>query len=96
MSFWQILGNLAAFDEGKLIQRVSENTSISSDGTVYTKMGNVTTASDGSVYTQMGSFSSDGSTRLGSGATGIGAVFNDRPHLSSDWSSAPNLEKDQF
>ena len=48
MSFWQILGNLAAFDKGKLIQRVSENTSISSDG----------------------------STRMVGGATGIGAVFN--------------------
>ncbi len=76
MSFWQFLGNLAVSDQGKTIQRVSENTSVSSDGTVYTRMGNVTTGSDGSVYTQMGTFSADGSTRLGGGATGIGAVFN--------------------
>jgi hypothetical protein len=46
---------------------------------------------DGSVFTQMGSFSTDGSTRMGSIATGIGAVFNDR----DDWSSAPGIEKDQ-
>jgi len=39
-------------------------------------MGNTTVGSDGSVFTQMGSFSSDGSARMGSGATGIGAVFN--------------------
>lgn len=96
MSFWQFLGNLAASDEGKTIQRVSENTSISTDGTVYAKMGKVTTGSDGLIYTQMGSFSTDGSTRMGGGATGIGAVFNDRPHHDSDWNSAPGLEKDQF
>ena len=92
MSFWQFLGSLAVSDQGKTVQRVSENTSISSDGTVYTRMGNVTTGSDASVYTQMGSFSTDGSTRLGGSATGIGAVFNDHPHLSSDWSSAPGIE----
>jgi len=28
------------------------------------------------VFNQMGSFSSDGSTRIGSTATGLGAVFN--------------------
>jgi hypothetical protein len=39
-------------------------------------MGNTTWGSDGSVFTQMGSFSSDGSTRMGSTATGLGAVFN--------------------
>jgi len=76
MSIWEFLGSLAVSDQGKTVQRVSENTSVSSDGTVYTRMGNVTTGSDGSVYTQMGSFSSDGSTRLVGGATRIGAVFN--------------------
>jgi hypothetical protein len=40
-------------------------------------MGSTTVGSDGSVFTQMGSFSTDGSTRMGSTATGIGAVFND-------------------
>jgi hypothetical protein len=42
-------------------------------------MGNTTVGSDGSVFTQMGSFSSDGSTRMGSTATGLGAVFNKDP-----------------
>jgi hypothetical protein len=37
----------------------------------------------------MGSFSSDGSTRMGSTATGIGAVFNDK----DDW---PNSKADKF
>jgi len=58
------------------LQKVSDTTSVSSDGTTYTKMGSTTVGSDGSVFTQMGSFSTDGSTRMGSTATGIGAVFN--------------------
>jgi hypothetical protein len=76
MSFWQILGKWAYSDSGESIQKVSDKTSISSDGTVYNRMGNTTVGSDGSVFTQMGSFSSDGSTRMGSTATGLGAVFN--------------------
>ena len=68
MSFWQILGNRAAFDEGKLIQRVSENTSISSDG----------------------------STRMVGGATGIGAVLNDQPHFGNRRPSDPRTESDSF
>jgi len=40
-------------------------------------MGRTTVGSDGSVFTQTGSFSTDGSTRMGSTATGLGAVFND-------------------
>ena len=83
MSFWQFLGNIAVSDQSKTVQRVSENTSVSSDGTVYTRMGNVTTGSDGC-------------TRLSGGATGIGAFFNDHSQLSSDWSSASDLEEDQF
>ena len=77
MSFWQILGRLAVSSEGETIQRVSDTTSVSSDGTTYTKMGSTTFGSDGSVFTQMGSFSTDGSTRMGSSATEIGSVFND-------------------
>lgn len=76
MSFWQILGKWAYSDSGESIQKVSETTSISSDGTLYNRMGNTTVGSDGSVFTQMCSFSSDGSTRMGSTATGLGAVFN--------------------
>ena len=77
MSFWQILGRMAVSDEGETIQRVSDTTSVSSDGTTYTRMGSTTVGSDGSMFTQMGSFSTDGSTRMGSTATGIGSVFND-------------------
>ena len=76
MSFWQILGNWAYSDSGESIQKVSDRTSISTDGIIYNRMGNTTVGSDGSVFTQMGSFSSDGSTRMGSTATGLGAVFN--------------------
>ena len=76
MSFWQILGKWAYSDSGESIQKVSDTTSISSEGTVYNRMGNATVGSDGSIFTQMGSFSSDGSTRMGSTATGLGAVFN--------------------
>ena len=76
MSFWQILGRLAVSSEGETIQRISNNTSVSSDGTTYTRMGSTTVGSDGSTVTQMGSFSTDGSTRMGNTATGLGAVFN--------------------
>ena len=78
MSFWNIFGRFAVSDTGETIQKVSDITSVSSDGTTYTKMGSSTVSSDGSVFTQMGSFSSDGSTRMGSTATGLGSVFNDR------------------
>ena len=78
MSFWNIFGRFAVSDTGETIQKVSDTTSVSSDGTTYTKMGSTTVGSDGSVFTQMGSFSTDGSTRMGSTATGLGAVFNDR------------------
>ncbi len=77
MSFWNIFGNLAVSDEGKTIQKVSDTFSVSSDGVTYTTMGSFTNGSDGSSFTKMGSFSSDGSTRLGNTATGLGAVFND-------------------
>jgi hypothetical protein len=63
---------------GETIQKISDTTSISSDGTTYTKMGSTTVGSDGSVVTKMGSFSTDGSTRMGSTATGLGSVFNER------------------
>jgi len=76
MAFWQILGRLAVSSDGDTIQRVSDNTSVSSDGTTYTRMGSTTVGSDGSMFTQMGSFSTDGSTKMGSTATGLGAVFN--------------------
>jgi hypothetical protein len=77
MSFWNIFGNLAVSDEGKTIQKLSDTFSVSSDGVTYTTMGSFTNGSDGSSFTKMGSFSSDGSTRMGNTATGLGAVFND-------------------
>ncbi len=83
MSFWQILGRFAVSDTGETLQKVSDTTSVSSDGTTYTKMGSTTVGSDGSVFTQMGSFSTDGSTRMGSTATALGAVFNEQ----DDWSN---------
>jgi hypothetical protein len=76
MSFWNIFGSMAVSDKGETIQRLSDSMSVSSSGVTYTKMGHFTYGSDGSVFNQMGSFSSDGSTRIGSTATGLGAVFN--------------------
>ena len=76
MAFWQIFGNSAVSDQGEIIQRLGDSTSVSSKGTVFSHMGSTTVGSDGSVFTQTGSFSSDGSSRMGSTATGLGAVFN--------------------
>jgi len=88
MSFWNIFGKFAVSDTGETIQKVSDTTSISSDGTTFTKMGSTTVGSDGSVFTQMGSFSTDGSTRMGNTATGLGSVFidssEDQPGFNTD------------
>lgn len=54
MSFWQIWGRLAVSDQGETIQKISDTTSVSSNGTTYTRMGATTVGSDGSVFTQMG------------------------------------------
>jgi hypothetical protein len=75
MSFWQILGNFAFSDSGESVHKISDCLSISTGGTSYTTMGLTTVGSDGSVFIQQGVFSSDGSTRMGSVATGLGAVF---------------------
>ena len=76
MAFWQIFGKSAVSDQGETIQQLGDSTSISSKGTVFSHMGSTTVGSDGAVFTQTGSFSSDGSSRMGSTATGLGAVFN--------------------
>jgi hypothetical protein len=76
MSFWQILGNFAFSDSGESVHKISDSLSISTDGTSYTTMGLTTVGSDGYVFIQQGVFSSDGSTRMGSVATGLGAVFS--------------------
>jgi hypothetical protein len=89
MSFWQILGRLAVSSEGETIQRVSDTTSVSSDGTTYTRMGATTVGSDGSTFTQMGNFSTDGSTRMGNTTTGLGSVFNQQ----DDWSKSSSSHK---
>ena len=75
MSFWQILGNFAFSDTCETVNKISDSLSISTEGTSYTTMGLTTVGSDGSVFIQQGVFSSDGSTRMGSVATGLGAVF---------------------
>ena len=72
--FWQILGNFAFSDSGESVYKISDSLSITSDGTSYTTLGLTTVGSDGSVFIQQGSFSSDGSTCMGSVATGLGAV----------------------
>jgi len=93
MSFWQIFGRFAVSDTGETLQKVSDTTSVSSDGTTYTKMGSTTVGSDGSVFTQMGSFSTDGSTRMGSTATGLGAVFN---NSSDDFGIGSKKSRNDF
>ena len=75
MSIWQILGSFAVSDSGDTIHKISDSLSVSTHGTSYTTMGLTTVGSDGSVFIQQGCFSSDGSTRMGSVATGLGAVF---------------------
>jgi len=77
MSIWQILGSFAVSDSGDTLHKISDSLSISTNGTSYTTMGLTTVGSDGSVFIQQGCFSSDGSTRMGSVATGLGAVFVD-------------------
>ncbi len=52
MSFWQVLGRFAFSDKGETISKVSDTTSVSFDGTTYTRMGSTTVGSDGSVLTQ--------------------------------------------
>jgi hypothetical protein len=75
MSIWQVLGSFAVSDSGDTVHKISDSLSISTNGTSYTTMGLTTVGSDGSVFIQQGCFSSDGSTRMGSVATGLGAVF---------------------
>ena len=75
MSIWQILRNFALSDSGETIHKINDSLSISTQGTSYTTMGLTTVGSDGSVFIQQGVFSSDGTTRMGSVATGLGAVF---------------------
>ena len=76
MSWWNIFGRTAVSSDGEVITKLSDTTSVSSDGTTFTRMGSNTAGSDGSFFAQMGTFSSDGSTRMSGGATGLGAVFN--------------------
>ena len=45
------------------------------------------------MFTQMGSFSTDGSTRMGSTATGIGVVFNERDEWSNSGLGLQMLKK---
>ena len=87
MSFWNIFGNMAISDKGETITRMSDTMSLSSTGVTYTKLGNMTVGSDGSTFTQMGDFSTDGSVRMGSVATGRGALFSEKPDSSGMFGS---------
>ena len=93
MSFWNIFGNMAVSDKGETITRLSKDMSVSSEGVTYTKMGNMTYGSDGSSYNQVGSFSSDGSTRMGSMATGKGALFNSPPDDEGQFSTGSRSDQ---
>lgn len=93
MTFWQFLGKFAISAKGETIQKVSEPTSISSEGITYTRMGSMTVGSDGSVFTQTGRSSSDGSTRMGSTVTGLGAVFN---NPRDDYGVGSSRSRDRF
>jgi hypothetical protein len=75
ISFWKILGRLAVSSEGETIQRLNDNISVSSEGTIYARMGLIPVGSDGSTFTQIGSFRTDGSIGRGSTDTGLGAVL---------------------
>ncbi|PIT77896.1 hypothetical protein [Limnohabitans sp. G3-2] len=98
MDIWNIFGWFATSDKGESIHKVSETTSVSSNGTVYTTMGPFTHGSDGSDYTQTGSFSSDGSNRMGSIATGLGAVFikSHRDEVDDGFSRRRHMDTDEF
>ena len=93
MSFSQILGRFAFSDQGETIQKVSDTIRVSSGGTTYTRMGSTTVGSDGSVFTQTGSFSSDGSTCMGSTATGLDGVFN---NPRDDFGVGSSRSRDRF
>ena len=75
MSIWQLLGSFSVSETGESVHKISDSLSISTSGTTYTTLGLTTVGSDGSVFIQQGAFSLDGSTRMGSVATGLGAVF---------------------
>ena len=90
MSFWNIFGNMAVSDKGETITRLSKDMSVSSEGVTYTKMGNMTYGSDGSSFNQVGSFSSDGSTRLGSMATGKGHCSIAHKMIRASYPPAPD------
>ena len=75
MTIWQILGNFAVSKSGNHVHKISDSLSISNIGTSYITMGLTTVGSDGLVFIQQGAFYSDGSTLMGSVATGLGSVF---------------------
>ena len=98
MNIWNIFGRFATSNAGETIHKVSDTTSVSSNGTVYTTTGPFTHGSDGSEFTQFGCFSSDGSTRMGNTATGLGSVFNKfhRDEDNGDFSKGLNKMGDDF
>ncbi len=65
MSFWQILARLAVSSEGETIQRVSDTTSVSSDGTT-TQMGSTATGL-GAVFNKPDDWSNSKADKFGMG-----------------------------
>ena len=75
MTIWQIIGGFSVSNSGDAIHKISDSLSISNNGKSYTTVGLTTVGSDGSVFIQQGAYCSDGSTCMGSVATGLGAVI---------------------
>ncbi len=82
--------------DGESIHRVSNFTSVSSNGTTYSRMGSTTVGSDGSTFTQMGNSSSDGSTRMVSSATELGAVFNKQDYWTNPKTNKLDVADDNW
>ena len=62
MSFWNIFKDFVTTDTGKIINKVSENTFVDSNGKVFVQNGNVITGSDGAIFNVVeGIGSKDGS-----------------------------------
>ena len=74
MTTLPILNHFADHRTREAVHKVSECISICTKGTSYTTLGLTTVGSDGSVFIQQGCFGSDDTTRMGSVATGLGAV----------------------
>ena len=76
MAIWKFFSGFASTDLKDKSHKISETLSISTNGTTYITLGLTTVGSDGSLFIQQGAFCSDGSTYMGSVATGLGESLN--------------------